>query len=169
MSTPTPRRRGRAQRKRARLAQGKRGQRLPRSVIREHAGHSFHELFPYLPPAWMQDSVLFPVLPLRKARRRAERTRPDHPAGQGRHASALGVRCPLPRGGRLRKRADPPGRTRRQGPGEPGTWAQPPRRGCAGQPGLQLSRPWPPFPAALSGSKSFQRPPGPGLESRREE
>lgn len=83
MSTPTLADAARLKgRKRARSAQGKRGRRSPCSVIRERAGHSFHELSPYLSSAWVEDSILFPVLQLRKLRRGPERTSPNHPAGQ---------------------------------------------------------------------------------------
>lgn len=85
MSAPTPRRCSQAQRKGgARLAEGERGRLSPRSAIRERAGRSLHELLPYLAPAWGEDSILFPLLQLRKLRRRAERTSSDHAAGQGR-------------------------------------------------------------------------------------
>ena len=99
-------------RKRARSAQGKRGRRSPHSVIRERAGHSFHELSPYLSSAWVEDSLAFPVLQLRKLRRGAEGSSPGHPAGQdwpratsGPWLSLASRRPPAQAGGPLRTHA----------------------------------------------------------------
>lgn len=73
--------------------------------------------------------LFFSVLPLRKARRRAERTRPDPPAGQGRRVQLWASAVPASR--RPPAQACGPHWTlATAGAREPGTCAQPPQAGA---------------------------------------